>query len=187
MDNNKSSMKHKFVFICGLHRSGTTILHECMRDHPDISGFYDTGAPHDEGQHLQDVFLPAYKFGGPGKFGFDQRAVLNEKSQLISSENRERLFKAWGKYWDLSKPVLIEKSPPNLIRTLFFQEMFHNSYFVILLRHPVPVSLATKRWSKTSLYSLFNHWFTCHNLFLKDQPKLKRSLIINYENFIIIF
>ena len=99
MDNRKLSDKHKFVFICGLHRSGTTILHECMRDHPDISGFYDTGAPHDEGQHLQDVFLPAYKFGGPGKFGFDQRAALNENSELITDINKRKLYKDWCRHW----------------------------------------------------------------------------------------
>ncbi|MEI2612689.1 MAG: hypothetical protein V9G20_28950 [Candidatus Promineifilaceae bacterium] len=57
---------HQFIFIGGLHRSGTSILFKTLRDHPQISGFYNTQVPEDEGQHLQTVIPPAKAFGGPG-------------------------------------------------------------------------------------------------------------------------
>jgi hypothetical protein len=64
----------------------------------------------------------------------------------VTPENRQKLFEEWSRYWDVSKPYLLEKSPPNLIRTRFLQAMFPSSYFVVLLRHPIPVALATQPW-----------------------------------------
>ena len=48
----------KIILVCGLHRSGTSLLFQILRDHPDISGFRNTGVNQDEGQHLQSVYLP---------------------------------------------------------------------------------------------------------------------------------
>src|SRR4051794_13782765 len=77
---------HPFVFLAGLHRSGTTLLFRMMREHPDISGFTNNpdadewlGAE-DEGQYLQSVSPPAIFWGGPGKFAFSPDANLTETS-----------------------------------------------------------------------------------------------------------
>jgi len=174
--------QHKFIFICGLHRSGTSLLYKILKNQKTISGFKNTTAIEDEGQHLQSVFNAANKHGGPGKFGFDKDSFLNEKSEIIKKENKDKLFSEWSKYWDLSKEYLIEKSPPNLVRTLFLQAMFPNSYFITIYRHPAATSLATKKWSKTSHYSLIKHWLVCHNQYLEDKKTLKNSLDINYED-----
>src|SRR6516164_3214081 len=107
-------LDHTLVFIGGLHRSGTSILHECLREHPRASGFRETGVPEDEGQHLQSVYPPAKVHGGPGKFGFHREAYLTESSLLVSDANREKLLCDWKKYWDITKATLLEKSPPNL-------------------------------------------------------------------------
>ena len=32
------------------------MLARMLAEHPEVSGFADTGAPADEGQHLQDVY-----------------------------------------------------------------------------------------------------------------------------------
>jgi hypothetical protein len=174
--------QHKFIFICGLHRSGTSLLYKILKNQKTISGFKNTTAIEDEGQHLQSVFNAANKHGGPGKFGFDKNSFLNEKSEIIKKENKDKLFSEWSQYWDLSKEYLIEKSPPNLVRTLFLQAMFPNSYFITIYRHPAATSLATKKWSKTSHYSLIKHWLVCHNQYLEDKKTLKNSLDINYED-----
>src|SRR5262245_48742926 len=107
--------RHKFLFISGLHRSGTTLLAQCLREHPEISGFRDTGVSEDEGQFLQTVYAPGVEHGGPGKLAFDPATHLTEDSPLITEENRRKLFTDWARYWDLERPVLLEKSPPNLM------------------------------------------------------------------------
>jgi hypothetical protein len=106
------------VFVGGLHRSGTTPVTHWLGEHPSVSAFRDTGVSGDEGQHLQDVYRIAGAHGGPGRFAFDPEAHLTEFSPLVSAESRERLWASWCPHWDLSKPVLVEKSPPNLVRNL---------------------------------------------------------------------
>lgn len=140
--------------------------------------------PEDEGQHLQSVFHTAGHYGGPGKFGFDPHAYLTEKASLATGTQAKKLFQQWSRYWDLSKPVLLEKSPPNLIRTRFLQALFPNSYFVIMMRHPVATSFATQKWSRTSLYSLLKHWLLCHDIFAADTTHLGNLLVLKYEDLV---
>ena len=117
-------MEHRFVFIGGLHRSGTTFLWRCMGEHPLVSMFPITLRPPAEGQLLQSVYPRASVYGGPGRFGFSPEAHLTEGSPLVSAESRMRLLADWAPLWDLDKPVLLEKSPPNLIRGRFLQALF---------------------------------------------------------------
>lgn len=175
---------HRFAFVSGLHRSGTSLLFRSLRDCPRISGFRGTGAWQDEGQHLQTVYSAARAHGGPGQFGFDPSAHLTECSDLVSEVNRHRLFAEWSKHWDLSKPVLLEKSPPNLIRTRFLQALFPESHFIVILRHPIAVSYATQKFSRTPVASLIEHWLVCHERFEADRQYLRRVLIVRYEDLV---
>jgi hypothetical protein len=177
-------MAHRHLFICGLHRSGTSILHRVLRAHPQISGFHNTGVPEDEGQHLQSIFPPARAFGGPGKFCFADEAHLTEKSSLVTEDNRKKLAAEWHHHWDLSKTVLIEKSPPNIIRSRFLQAMFPDSYFVFLVRHPIAVASATQKWSHTQLPELVQHWDLAHQTMLQDRKHLSHYLLIRYEDLV---
>jgi hypothetical protein len=182
---------HRFVFVGGLHRSGTTLLARCLAEHPEVSGFSGTRAPEDEGQHLQNVYQPGRAYGGPGRFGFDPEAHLTENSALVSDASRTRLLEQWGKYWDASRPVLLEKSPPNLIRSRFLQALFPDSRMVMILRHPIAVAAATRRfgrkrrtWRRMSYSSLVEHWLHCHELMLEDAGSIDHMLVMRYEEFV---
>jgi len=175
--------KH-FIFIGGLHRSGTSLLHRIVRSHPDISGFANTGVWEDEGQHLQTVYPPALVFGGAGKFAFHPQARMDENHPLATEENADKLFKQWSRYWNVEKKFLVEKSPPNIIRMRFLQKLFPHSCFIIILRHPIPVSYATKKWAKTSIPHLIRHTLYTYSLFNDDIPYIRRLLVIRYEEFV---
>jgi hypothetical protein len=175
---------YKIIFLAGLHRSGTSLIHEILRSHPKVSGFSNTSVPEDEGQHLQTVYQPAKDFGGPGIFGFDERAYMNESHHLATSDNGERLFQQWSRYWNLKKEYLLEKSPPNIIRTRFLQKLFPKSAFVVILRHPIAVAYATKKWTKTSAPNLIEHNLKCYERFITDRPNLKSVYIMHYESFV---
>ena len=173
-----------FVFIGGLHRSGTSILHRLLCEHPDTSGFEETGVPEDEGQHLQSVFEPAYIHGGPGEFAFHSEAHLTEESSLISTANRDRLLCEWGAYYDLERPVLLEKSPPNLIRSRFLRRMLPGSKFVFIVRHPIAVALATEKWSDNSIADLILHWHRAYSIMLRDIENTGDCLVMRYEDLV---
>lgn len=176
---------HRPVFVCGLHRSGTTPLARCLSAHPQVSGFAGTGVTEDEGQHLQSVYPPASAHGGPGRFARDPRSHLTEDAPLATPENARRLAEQWAPYWDLDRPVLLEKSPPNLLMTRFLQELYPQASFVVIVRHPVVVTLSTARWRRLqSLSSLFAHWFAAHETFAADAPHLRRLHVVRYEDLI---
>ncbi len=181
---------HRYIFVCGLHRSGTSVLFRSLRDHPEVSGFQGTDSPEDEGMHLQTVYLPSGHYGGAGAFGFHPQAHLTEASPLVSEANRQKLFHEWSRYWDLNKTCLVEKSPPNLIRTRFLQAMFPDAYFIVLLRHPLAVSFATQKWYRRYRINwrgfgrILEHWLVCHEIFRADQKHLHHSFVVKYEDFV---
>jgi hypothetical protein len=176
---------HQLVFLAGLHRSGTTLLARLLAAHPQVSGFSGSGAPADEGQHLQTVYPSDHEHGRPGRFGFAPEMHLTESSPLVSEQSAATLFEEWSPHWDLSRPLLLEKSPPNLLKTRFLQALFPNAAFVVLVRHPIPVSLATARWRRTRRYHrLLEHWLRCHALFEADRDQLKRVYVTQYEQLV---
>jgi hypothetical protein len=92
---------------------------------------------------------------------------------MATAEISAALFDQWRPYWDLSKPYLIEKTPITLLRTRLFQALFPNSYFIVIVRHPIAVALATFNALASSeaardltLTELIEHWLICHAMFL---------------------
>lgn len=175
---------HKHVFVGGLHRSGTSLFAEILGRHADISSLSGTGVFMEEGQHVQDVYPSDEVHGGPGRFGLDEEAHLTEDWSADPLADGVRLREAWAPYWDLSRSFLVEKSPPNLIRSRFLQAAFPGACFIFLVRHPVVSSLAVQKWSMTSLFSLVTHWIKCHELMRADAAFLERALLLPYEHLV---
>jgi hypothetical protein len=180
------SKNYKYVFVCGLQRSGTSLLGRNIARLENCTGFKNTGVLQDEGQYLQDVYPSDRAYGGTGRYGFDRRAHLMETSDLLTPENIARLRKSWHSHWDPRKTICVEKTPANLIMTRFLQAAFPNSCFIVVKRHPVAVSIATQRWkvSITSLHSMFEHWLRCYEIFEQDKKYLKHVYELKYEDYV---
>jgi len=186
-DCHKLLTEKKFIFIGGLHRSGTTPLQRILGQSPIISKMENTGHNEDEGQHCQSVYETAKKVGGPGKFANVESYHYTNNSKLLNEANNFKIINEWAKYWNLSKPILLEKSPPNLIHTLYLQSIFPRSYFIIIIRHPyVCCSATTKRgWSsEKSIDVHIQHWIKAHQIFFEDKPLIKKCFVIRYEEVI---
>lgn len=175
---------HTHVFICGLHRSGTTILNKLVNSSKGASGFENSGAHMDEGQFLQDVFPIAKRFGGVGKFAFHHGAYMNEGHYLSTPKCAEKLYSQWCPYWELDKQLLIEKTPANIIRSRYFQSLFEDSKFIFIIRHPIATSFATQKWSRTGTDELFKHWLAAHRIAFEDMKHLENSMILSYEELV---
>jgi hypothetical protein len=174
----------RHLFIGGLHRSGTSLLHAILRAHPEISGFYGTGVPEDEGQHLQTVYPIGLAFGGPGRFGFDPRSFMDENHPLASPASMARLMAEWGRYWDFAKPVLVEKTPLNLVRTRFLQALFPAAKFILIVRHPVVVAYATRKFCDSPIPMLIEHGLRCYERAMADLPALRHVHVMHYEDLV---
>jgi len=118
------SKDYKYVFVCGLQRSGTSILCRNIARLENCTDFKNTGVLQDEGQYLQDVYPSDRAYGGTGRYGFNRRAQLMEISDLLTPENVAKPRKSWHSHWDPRKTICVEKTPANLIMTRFLQAAF---------------------------------------------------------------
>ena len=175
---------HRFVFMGGMPRSGTSATYNLVGTHPKVSQLTSTGVGEDEGQFLQSVYPKEADLGGPARFGLSPEAHLTEDSPLLAGA-AGRLFAAWSPYWDLSKPVLCEKSPANSIRSRFLQAAFPNSSFIFVSRHPIAYALAIRKWNypdyRAPLTLLIRNWLACQRRLAEDIPHLKRHLLLRCE------
>lgn len=180
-----SISEHRFLFIGGMPRSGTSPLYRVVGTHPEISRLTNTKAPEDEGQFVQDIYPTDLALGGPCHFGLHPEAHLTESSSLLDGA-RERLFQSWSRYWDLSKPVLCEKSPTNIMRSRFLQAAFPEASFIFVSRHPVAYALAVRRWHmnhRLPLAPIIRNWVVCNRYLTEDMPHLKKCIVVRYDEF----
>jgi len=181
-------MKYKkFIFIIGLHRSGTSFLHDIFRTQNLITGvkFYDTFWKN-EGQHLQNLLPRDQQLGGMGKFAFNQSSHLTEESEITKYVTGEKIFNQWKEHWqNPNADIFVEKSPPNITRTRLLQYLFPNSYFVVIMRHPIMQSLSNKRFIKKtnelSIEIYIKHWFKAHEILFEDLKHINNKIVFTYE------
>lgn len=180
----------RLVFVGGLHRSGTTPLAALLSEHPEVAGLRHTRVTMDEGQHLQSVYPRTRSMG---RFALDPHAHLTDASPLVSVDNASRLLSSWLPYWDTSKPLLLEKTPRNLLMGRFLQAMFPGSALIAVVRHPIVVALALEKWNpwvskkgrlRAPLLTQMRNWVTAHRLLHEDAPHLQRLLVIRYEDLV---
>ncbi len=182
------------LFVCGLHRSGTTALARVLSSAPDVQGMTGTGVPADEGQHLQSVFAPASRYGGPGVFALDPASFLDETSELATPANARTIVREWTPHWHLpggvrlgwggnGAAIVLEKSPPNLVRTRFLQRLFPQARFLVVRRHPAVVAISTDRLCPgRTLPDLLQHWVVAHKRYAADATSLRTVHEIRYED-----
>lgn len=176
------------VFIGGVHRSGTTVLTRALAKSPLVGAMSRTGAPEDEGQHLQSVYPDAWDHGGAGRFGFSHDLRMTEDHPLVSARTRQRLLEEWRAHWDDTKPVLIEKSPPNMIKMRFLDALLPACRFVGIVRDPWVVCRAHQKWEPRgtrswSFQRLLEHWLVCNEIMYADAPRVD-FLLVRYERLV---
>lgn len=170
----------KWVFLVGCYNSGTTLLAELLGAHPSISALPT------EGHFITDQFVKDYEIGLPRMWA--KREDLFRLTENDQGPDPVRIKKEWGMRLDTSKPVLLEKSPPNTPRTRWLQKHFENSYFIAIVRNGYAVAegIARKGDPKHILggwpvEDCALQWRRSNEVLLEDQSYLKHLLWIRYE------
>jgi hypothetical protein len=113
-------IENKYLFILSPPYCGSTLLNEIISTSAFVSVNNPTGTR--EGQTLPTV----------KKIMFDD----NTRWEELVDFDWDFIKNEWRKYWDTTKPILLEKSPPNIQRVKSISQAFPNSYFIIFYRNP---------------------------------------------------
>lgn len=89
----------------------------------------------------------------------------------------------WDSYWDQDRPLLVEKSPPNLLRTDEIVKYFHPINFLLMVRNPYAhcEGLIRRKW-KAKEAAKFT--VRCLRLQAENVDKLENVLSFTYEEFV---
>lgn len=172
----------QYVFIGGLHRSGTTLLADLVARHPCIASIRNAPVPEQEGVYLQGAIPHTAQHGIPGAFAEDPDQHLTEESPYNSLETKARLSADWQPWFDPARPWRLEKSPVNLLRGRLYQQLFPMAHHIFLVRHPLAVTRATAKWSERGEMALLDHWQRAHKLLADDLAYLHCALVLRYED-----
>jgi hypothetical protein len=90
----------------------------------------------------------------------------------------------WENYWDRSKPVWLEKSPPNLIRTRDICAHFQPVKFVVMVRNPYAQAEGLMRRNHWTATRAANFSMTCLRRQLENARQLEDALVMTYESLV---
>lgn len=182
LKTSPTSSLERPVFICGLHRSGTTLLHDYLAAHYDLSVIRNAKVPENEGQFLQDAYVAERPFGGPGSFAFyPQMSSAAPEDPSEAQALGKKLLSQWDSWTEGSSSVLLEKSPPNIVRIAYLRALFPNARFIVWSRDPRAVSLATQKWHDLPVSQLMMHWNTAYMKAFEDLGP--DCILASYEAF----
>ncbi len=178
----KKEVPIRYVFVGGLHRSGTTLLADCLEAHPDVRGLPGGIAPEGEGAFLQGAIAHDAAAGMPGRWATEPGARLFDGGPFDTLEVRDRMRVDWDAWYPPGGVWRVEKSPVNLLRARLYQQLFPACQFVFVLRDPVAVARATAKWSDLPEAALMDHWEAAHVALLEDLPRLHNWLVVRFED-----
>lgn len=174
----------QFLFLVGTAHGGTSLTQMLLGLHPNISSFNGNGNGNNEGQFFQHVY-PLLN-GSLYNWVHNQGMHLTESSALATDASRDAVFKRWRDRWQLSKSLLLEKSPRHIMMTRLLQHWFghDHTFFVVLLRHPL--ATMSQLWSPGYHVddcggSAIKHWLEMHQILLEDLHYIKRKIIVHFE------
>jgi hypothetical protein len=170
----------KWLFLVGCYNSGTTLLAQLLSRHPSISGLAT------EGHFITDQFVKDYEVGLPRMWA--GREELFRLTEADEGPDAVRIKKEWGMRLDRSKPVLLEKSPPNTIRVRWLQKHFAPAYFVAIVRNGYAVAEGiTRKADPRHLRDSWPieqsawQWRRSNEVLEEDAPHLRHLLWVRYE------
>lgn len=174
----------RYVFVAGLHRTGTSLLARLLAEHADIATIENAPVPENEGCYLQGAIPHTALHGRPGHFATDSAQHLIEGCAFDTLETKQRIESDWGRWFGEGSTWRVEKSPVNLTRMRLYQQLFPTCQFIIILRHPAVMAAALGKWVSEDEQELIDYGLNAYDTVAQDLPYLHSALVIRYEDLV---
>ncbi|WOI56244.1 sulfotransferase [Palleronia sp. LCG004] len=176
-------LPHRYVFVGGLHRSGTSLVARIIAGLPGIAAIRNAPVPENEGVYLQGAIPHTARHGAPMHFATDPAQHHVEGSPYDKRATRDRMEADWAPFFGAGS-WRVEKSPVNLTRMRLYQQLFPLSQFVVVIRHPEAVAGAVAKWVDGAPGDLIDHWIAAHEILATDLPFLHNVVVLRYEDLV---
>ena len=157
--------KHKYLFILSPPFCGSTLLNEIISTSKKVSCNNNIGTR--EGQTLPR-----------GKDIMFTKERWNPNLELPW----EHIKKIWKKYWNLSKPILLEKSVPNILRVKEIKNTFLPVSFICMVRDPYAQCEGIMRRNNVSAEEAAKFSIHCLMYQKNNIENEKKLLFFTYED-----
>ena len=184
MNETCGPARNRFVFVAGLHRTGTSLLTSLLAQHPAISTISGSPVPENEGCYLQGAIPHTALHGRPGHYATDPAQHLVESGPFDNLPTRDRMLADWSRWFDPQAAWWLEKSPVNLIRMRLYQQLFPTCQFVVILRHPEKMAAALAKWCDRPAAELIDYALAAYRIMLEDFSRLHWAVVIRYEDLV---
>ena len=156
--------KNHYLFILSPPFCGSTLLTEIISTSKNVSCNNNIGLR--EGQHLPRA----------------KEILFNDDRWDPKKEiDWKRVKKIWHKYWDRSKDILLEKSPPNICRAQNIDKIFVGSKYICLVRNPYAQIQSNIRRYNTDIKIATNKYISYLKFQKSNIEKLTGVLVLSYE------
>ncbi len=183
----KELKPRRWIFVIGCYNSGTSLLENILKRHPEIAGLPA------EGVMLTDALPYPDEFGWPRMWC---ECVEDMRSLLESdiSEHVRRIKKQWSLWYPHDAQNLLEKSVANATRMPFLQNYFLPACFIYIVRNGYAVAEGIRRKGKPARWKnpiyrdtypitlCAEQWRTTDEIVQRDRRQLDRFLQIYYED-----
>ena len=157
--------KNKYLFILSPPFSGSTLVNQIISSSKNVSCNNNIGTR--EGQNLPEV----------KKIMFEEKR-WEEKNKLPW----DKIKKIWRSYWYLKKPILLDKSIPNIMRVDQLKEFFYPNHFICIVRNPYAICEGVMRRSNQSAEVAAMFTIKCLKYQMKNINLHKDIFLLSYED-----
>jgi hypothetical protein len=166
--------RHFWLFVLGLNNSGTTLLVDLLRSHPTVRCLPN------EGQYLTRALPLPREFGVPRRFS--ERLDIFHWTEANDPGPALRIQYDWAAHYPQCNGILVEKSPPNTLRSRWLQHNFRPARFLAITRHPYAVCEGIRRREGYAIEDAARHWRMANECMLDDLTHIDHSLFVTYED-----
>ena len=192
-NEEQQQQDHCVIHVHGMHHSGTGFLRQTIYDalggEAHASMHQKTHKAEDEGQHIQTVYPTFYQRARKcGNTTHDvskavaRRYYCPDLLEIAATQTNasETLLEEWSRYWNMTKPYLIQKTPT--LDVLFLERMkTYQTVHAIVMRHPFlwRPNVRARNTAFLRLRIWLDIW--AHTLNLLSEHQVEYFAVVQYE------